>query len=132
MRTGLLWLPQIFSAIILFIMGGMKLTGSDMPVMLFTEIGMEPTGRIITGVLEVSAAILLVIPASGAYGAVLGTGIMTGAIIGHLTTIGIEGDRMMLFGMALAVFTANIVVIILRHDEVPFIKHMFAKEKKSQ
>jgi hypothetical protein len=64
---------------------------------------MEPWGRIGTGVLELIAAVVLVIPAVSWIGAALGLGLMAGAITFHLTILGIEvqGDGGYLFFLAI-------------------------------
>jgi uncharacterized membrane protein YphA (DoxX/SURF4 family) len=67
---------------------------------------MEPWGRIGTGVAELIASVLLLIPRTTWAGAFLGLGVMSGAIFFHLTSLGIEvhGDRGQLFIYAVLVF----------------------------
>jgi len=50
----------------------------------------EPFGRIASGVMELVAGILLLIPRTTVWGAFLGFGIMAGAILSHLLVLGIE------------------------------------------
>ena len=90
-------------------------------VQLFTELNMEPQGRLIIGVLELIACILLLIPSSVAYGALLGAGLMGGAIIGHVTTLGWEGTRLVLGLSAVAALLACLVIIRIRWKELPFL-----------
>ena len=73
-----------------------KFSGHPESVQLFTELGMEPEGRIIIGTLELMACVLLLIPSSVTFGAILGSALMTGAIIGHFTVLGWEGERFQL------------------------------------
>ena len=85
--------------------------------------GAEPWGRIGSGVVELIAAVLLLTPAFATYGAILAMGAMAGAIMSHLTILGIEvkGDGGLLFGLALAVFIGSLVILIIRRGQIPFI-----------
>ena len=83
-----------------------KFSGHPESVQLFTELGMEPEGRIIIGTLELMACVLLLIPSSVTFGAILGSALMTGAIIGHFTVLGWEGERFSLGILAVVVFAA--------------------------
>ncbi|TGM03775.1 DoxX-like family protein [Leptospira barantonii] len=80
-----------------------KFTGAPESVLIFTKLGIEPWGRIGTGVLELIAAILLFVPGSNSIGALLGLGLMSGAIFSHLFVIGVEqeNDGGLLFFLAL-------------------------------
>jgi hypothetical protein len=88
---------------------------------------MEPAGRIGSGVAELIAAVLLLVPSTVPAGAALAMGLMAGAIGSHLTVLGIEvkGDGGLLFGLALAVFTSAAVVLFLRRTEIPFVGRYF-------
>ena len=128
MRNALLWTLQILTAGVLGYAAAPKLMGAADSVALFASIGMEPTGRVLTGVLELSAAVMLLSPTAACYGALLAAGVMSGAVMGHLTTLGIEGPRRMMFLMALGVLAANLAIIYLRRREIPVIRHMFVDE----
>lgn len=80
-----------------------KFTAQSESVILFSKLNMEPYGRILIGVLELVAAILILIPKFRFIGALLGIGLMSGAIFFHLTLIGIESnhDGGMLFLLAI-------------------------------
>ncbi len=99
------WIPQIIGALILLQTLYFKFTAAPESVFIFTKIGIEPWGRIGTGVMELIAAILLLVPSLKHWGAALALGIMGGAIMGHLFVLGIsvQGDGGALFGLALAV-----------------------------
>jgi hypothetical protein len=90
-----------------------KFSGHAESVALFEALGVEPWGRIFTGVFELITAILLVVPATRIYGALLGVGLMCGAIASHLFVVGIEsnGDRGFLFILAMVVFTACLILV---------------------
>jgi uncharacterized membrane protein YphA (DoxX/SURF4 family) len=109
------WVLRVAVAGILFQTLYFKFTGAPESVYIFETLGMEPHGRIGSGVAELVAGILLLIPATVRYGALLTLGVITGAIGSHLTKLGIEvqGDGGMLFGMAVFVWLAAAVLLKL-------------------
>jgi uncharacterized membrane protein YphA (DoxX/SURF4 family) len=66
-----------------------KFTASPESVYIFSKLGLEPLGRIASGVFELIAAILIIIPATNIIGSILSLGIISGAIVSHLTILGI-------------------------------------------
>lgn len=125
------WIFRLFAAIILAQTLYFKFTGHPDTVAIFTALDMEPGGRIIVGVLELIAAILLLVPSTVVYGAILAWGVMTGAIIGHLTDIGIEGGLLQLFLLGVAVWVCATVLIVLHRKQLAIIRHMFEKPDRS-
>ena len=89
-RTIFTWLLRIIAAVILLQTLYFKFTAQPESVELFTKLGMEPWGRIGTGIGELITAILLLIPRTTLLGAVMGVGLMSGAIFFHLTKLGIN------------------------------------------
>src|SRR4029077_10573034 len=107
-----LWILRIIPALILFQTLYFKFTAHPESVRLFTEIGMEPWGRIGTGVVELIAGILLLVPRFTGYGAILGLIMMTGALYFHLTKIGVNfGGDPLLFIYALITFVCCAALI---------------------
>ncbi|MEO8637108.1 MAG: DoxX family protein, partial [Gemmatimonadales bacterium] len=104
------WACQLVAAAILLQTLYFKFTGAPESVYIFTTLGLEPWGRIGSGVVELIAAILLLIPATAGFGAVLALGVISGAILSHLTKLGIEvqGDGGLLFGLAITVFVTSL------------------------
>ncbi|HVU54519.1 MAG TPA: DoxX family protein [Puia sp.] len=104
--TIVFWILRILAAVILLQTLFFKFSGAEESVYIFSTLGMEPRGRIGTGVVELIASILILIPRTTAFGAVLALGTMSGAIFFHLTRLGIEvrGDHGQLFIYALLVF----------------------------
>ena len=131
MKNKIVWILQIICALILLQTLFFKFTAHPDSVQLFTELGMEPNGRILIGVLELIAGILLLIPGSAAYGAFLATGIMSGAIIGHITKLGFEGPRLSLGLLAIAVFIMSVSILIIRRKEIPIIGKMLEKHNSN-
>uniref|UniRef100_UPI00404AE8F6 DoxX family protein n=1 Tax=Fulvivirga sp. TaxID=1931237 RepID=UPI00404AE8F6 len=113
------WLLRSAAAIILLQTLYFKFTAHPQSVELFTTLGVEPWGRIGTGVIELIAGILLLVPTTVFVGALLSVGLMSGAILSHLTVIGIEshGDGGLLFTLALVVFTCSVVLVVLYKEQ---------------
>jgi putative oxidoreductase len=76
-------------------------------VALFTQLDMEPWGRVGTGIAELVASILLFVPKTLRYAALLTIALMAGAIYFHLTILGID----MLFWMAVIVMVAGLYLL---------------------
>jgi hypothetical protein len=122
-QTAVSWVLQVTAAVILVQTLFFKFTGAEESVYIFTAVGAEPWGRIGSGVLELVAAVLLLVPSLAPYGAILSMGLMAGAIMSHLTLLGIEvkGDGGLLFFLALVTFTASALVVLIRRAQVPLI-----------
>ena len=121
------WGLRLTSAGILLQTLFFKFSASPESVYIFTAVGAEPYGRIGSGVIEFVAAILLLIPATVVFGAGIALGVITGAIVSHLTILGIEvmGDGGLLFGLAVYIFVASLVILALHRRELPFIGAWF-------
>ena len=121
------WVLQIVAAVILLQTLFFKFTGAEESVYIFSKLGAEPAGRIGSGIVELIAATLLLIPSTTTLGAVLALGVMSGAILSHLTVLGIEvqGDGGLLFGLAITVFLSAAVVLFLRRAEIPYVGRFF-------
>ncbi len=109
---------SITAAIILLQTLFFKFTAAPESVYIFSQLGLEPVGRIGSGVAELIAGILLVFRRTSLYGAVLGLGIIAGAILSHLLVLGIEvqNDGGKLFFLAIIVFVGCLVSIYLQRD----------------
>jgi hypothetical protein len=117
------WGLQLIAAGILLQTLFFKFTGAAESVYIFSTLGVEPWGRIGSGVVELIAAVLLLVPSMTTIGAALGLALMTGAIGSHLTVLGIEvrGDGGLLFALALVVFVACAAILVLRRAEIPLV-----------
>lgn len=117
------WALQLIVAGILLQTLFFKFTGAAESVYIFSTLGAEPWGRIGSGVVELIAALLLLYPATITVGAVLALGVISGAIVSHLTVLGIEvqGDGGLLFFLALAVFVSSAAILILRRGDIPVV-----------
>jgi len=117
------WIARIVVAIIFFQTLFFKFTAAPESVALFEALGMEPYGRIGSGVAELIAGILILIPKTKAIGGLLALGIISGAILSHFAILGIEvnGDGGTLFILAVVVFIGALVTLFLHKDELPII-----------
>lgn len=113
------WTLQLLAAGILLQTLFFKFTGAEESVHIFSQLGLEPWGRYASGAAELVAALLLVTPALVPLGAALSMAIITGAIVSHVTVIGIEvqGDGGLLFGLAVGVWIACAVILVLRRSQ---------------
>lgn len=126
--TVLSWALRITAAIILLQTLFFKFTAAPESVYIFTKVGAEPWGRIGSGVVELIAAILILTPRFTWLGSLLAIGVMAGAIFSHLTVLGIEvqGDKGLLFALALIVFVCSTVNLLLHRSEIPVIGRRLA------
>ena len=117
------WICRIVAAIILLQTLFFKFTAAPESVYIFTRVHAEPWGRIGSGVVELIAAVLMLIPQTIWAGALLALGVMAGAIVSHLTVLGIEvmGDGGLLFALALIVFCTSAVALALHRTQIPVI-----------
>jgi uncharacterized membrane protein YphA (DoxX/SURF4 family) len=122
------WILQLVTAAILFQTLFFKFTGAEESVYIFTTLGIEPWGRIGSGAAELIACVLLLIPRTVPIGAILALGVISGAIVSHLTKLGIvvKDDGGLLFGLAVIVFVASAIVLLIRRAQIPFIGTLFA------
>lgn len=122
------WGCRIVAAVILLQTLYFKFTGAEESVYIFTRVGMEPWGRYASGVAELIAAVLLLVPRTAWLGAFIAGGVMLGAIASHLTLLGIvvKDDGGLLFALALIVLAAALVTLRIHRREIPFISKRWA------
>ncbi len=111
-KVVILWILRLVAAVIMLQTLFFKFTAAPESVYIFSTLGMEPWGRIGIGILELIAAILILYPRTTGFGAVLATGLMAGALLSHLTKLGIvvQDDGGLLFMYALLVFVSSAVL----------------------
>jgi uncharacterized membrane protein YphA (DoxX/SURF4 family) len=117
-RIIVLWIFRLLAALILLQTLYFKFTAHPQSVHLFTLLGMEPWGRIGTGVLELIASLLILWPRTTGYGALLGLGLMSGAIFFHLTKLGtkFDGDYGLFTYAVLTFISCAVLVLFYRKD----------------
>jgi len=121
--TVLSWLLRLTAAVILLQTLFFKFTAAPESVYIFTKVGAEPWGRIGSGIVELIAAALLLTPRFNWLGSLIALGVMAGAIVSHLTVLGIEvqGDKGLLFALALIVFVSSGINLLIHGSEIPVI-----------
>jgi putative oxidoreductase len=124
------WALRLIVAVILLQTLFFKFTGAKESVYIFSTLGMEPWGRIGSGVFELVASVLLLIPGTVTVGAALALAATGSAILFHLTRLGIAlpavGDRGELFALAVVVVVCSLGVLLLHRQELPWIGRTFS------
>ena len=122
------WVLQVIVAFILFQTLFFKFTAADESIYIFKTLGLEPWGRIGSGIAELFAVVLLLVPRTVVWGAALSLGVISGAIVSHLTRLGIvvKDDGGLLFALAVIVFLSSAGVLILRRGELARMVNRFS------
>ena len=109
------WILRLLAAVIMLQTLYFKFSASEESVYIFSVVGIEPWGRIATGVFELIASVLLLYPRTTHYGALLGVGLMSGALFFHFYKLGIEvkEDGGLLFAYALIVLLSCTLLLWL-------------------
>lgn len=124
------WICRIAVAIILFQTLFFKFTGAKESKYIFSTLlgpELEAYGRISSGIIELFAVILLLVPSTAWLGAFIALGTISGAILSHLTMLGIvvKDDGGLLFGLACTVFVLSSVVLLVHRKELPILGYVF-------
>jgi len=119
-RPILSWVFRLIASVILLQTLYFKFTGAPESIFIFQTLGIEPWGRFLTGVIELIASIFLLINPLSWIGSILSLGTMSGAIMGHLSKIGIEvqGDGGLLFGLACIVFITSMINLYFERKKI--------------
>lgn len=121
------WIARLVATGVLLQTLYFKFTGAPESVFIFNTLGMEPWGRVGSGVAELIAAALLLWSPTAGLGGVLAIGLMTGAIVSHLTTLGVEiqGDGGLLFGLACLAWICGAVTAGVHGSDLPIVGTFF-------
>ncbi len=120
LKSIFLWVLRIVAALIMLQTLYYKFSASEESVYIFSVVGIEPWGRIATGVFELIASVLLLYPRTTHLGALLGTGLMSGALLMHFTLLGLEvkEDGGLLFIYALLVLLCCLLLLYFHRQQV--------------
>lgn len=122
MNKIIFWVLRVIPALIMLQTLWFKFTAHPQSVKLFTILGMEPWGRISIGIFELIASILLLLNRTVLPGALLGAGLMCGAVFFHLTnsSIGVyfDGDPV-LFIYAVITLLCCVVLVVIERSKIP-------------
>ena len=129
------WVVRIAVAIILGQTLFFKFSGAPESIYIFTTMGIEPWGRYASGVAELIACVLILIPDKPlltVLGALLSLGVITGALMSHLTKLGLTipdgmggDDGGLLFALACAVFIGSLWILWAHRSDIPLIGERF-------
>jgi uncharacterized membrane protein YphA (DoxX/SURF4 family) len=116
-----IWIVKLIAVIILVQTLFFKFTGAEESVYIFTKLGIEPFGRIGSGVVELIASILILIPRTTLVGALLAAGTMMGALVSHLFVLGIEvqNDGGTLFTLAIITLICCLILGYNQKSKIP-------------
>jgi uncharacterized membrane protein YphA (DoxX/SURF4 family) len=115
-----LWILRLVVAVILLQTLSFKFGAKPESIYIFTTVGMEPWGRIGSGIVELIASLLILFPRTTAWGASLALGTMSGAIFFHLTKLGIVvmNDGGQLFYMAITVWVFSFILLVVYRMQI--------------
>jgi len=135
--TILSWFCRGIAALILLQTLFFKFTAAPESVYIFTKVGqfvhgflpflqvdtVQVWGRIGSGIIELIASIFLLMPRHVWLGALLAICATGGAILSHLTFLGIEvqGDKGLLFVLAITVVITSATALLLHRGQIPVI-----------
>lgn len=119
------WIIKLIAVVILVQTLYFKFTGAEESIFIFTKLGIEPFGRIGSGIVELIASILILIPRTTLLGALLAFGTMLGALFSHLFVLGIvvKNDGGELFILAIVTLICCLVLIYQRKNKIPDLLH---------
>jgi hypothetical protein len=119
------WALRLIVAVILLQTLFFKFSAAKESVYIFSTLGMEPWGRIGSGVFELIASVLLLVPGTVTIGAAMALAATGSAILFHLTRLGIAltavGDSGELFALAVVVVVCSLGVLLLHRQDLPWI-----------
>ena len=128
------WLLRLLAAGIMLQTLYFKFTGQPESIYIFSTLGVEPWGRILSGIVELMASVLLLFPPTTFIGALLAVGTMAGAIGAHVFVLGIEvmGDGGQLFAYACTVLIASLILLIKDRNMLQELIRKHAKQGTRQ
>lgn len=117
-KEHITWILRLVASVILLQTLYFKFTGAPESIYIFSTLGMEPYGRIGSGIFELIVVILILIPKTTWIGALGGCGVMTGAILSHLFVLGIEvkDDGGLLFWLAVITLISCLILLYINRN----------------
>lgn len=115
------WIVKLIAVVILLQTLFFKFSGAEESIYIFTKLGVEPFGRIGSGIAELIASLLILIPRTTLLGALMGLGTMLGAIVSHLFILGIvvKNDGGELFALAIITLICCIILVLQNKNKIP-------------
>lgn len=129
-RNMLSWILRLIAAVIMLQTLYFKFSGAEESVYIFTQLDMEPWGRIGIGVMELIASVLILYPRTTAFGAVLGIGLMSGAVFFHLTKLGLvvmnDGGQLFIYAL-LVLISCMLLAVLQKNVLIGVVKSIFKR-----
>ena len=126
------WVLRLIAAVIMLQTLYFKFSGSEESIYIFSTLNMEPWGRIGTGMMELIASILILYPPTTGIGALLGVGLMSGAVFFHITKLGLvvkdDGGQLFIYAL-LVLVSCSILVVLYRKPLIYLVQSTFKKSK---
>ena len=124
-----LWIFKVVLAGMYLMMAIPKFGANEITIHIFTTLGVEPWGRYLTGAIEASVFVLILVPKTAIYGMILSLGVLLGAILSHLTVLGMVvqnetgtvNDGGEIFTTALIMLALTLVNLYLNRRSIPII-----------
>lgn len=112
-KSIFIWIVKLIAVAILLQTLYFKFSGAEESVYIFSTLGIEPFGRIGSGIVELIASILILIPRTTLLGSLIAAGTIIGAIFSHILFLGIEvkNDGGTLFILAIITFLCCLLLI---------------------
>lgn len=116
-----IWIVKLIAVVILVQTLYFKFTGAEESVYIFQTLGVEPLGRIGSGIVELIASILILIPRTTLLGALMAMGTMVGAIFSHIFVLGIivKDDGGTLFTLAIITLICCLILVYNQKNKIP-------------
>lgn len=116
-----IWIIKLTAVVILLQTLFFKFSAAEESIYIFSALGMEPYGRIGSGIVEIIASVLILIPRTTLLGAIIGLGTMALAILSHLLVLGIvvQNDGGTLFILAVITFLCCSILIFQNRKGIP-------------
>jgi hypothetical protein len=115
------WVCRVMLIIILLAALFLKLAGAGDSIYIFSKIGVEPRGRYGASIAELIAVISLLNLRFVWAGALITLVVITGALVSHLTILGlvVQNDGGGRFALAVVVFLCSAVAVYLHRHQIP-------------
>jgi uncharacterized membrane protein YphA (DoxX/SURF4 family) len=115
------WVCRVMLIIILLPALFLKLTGAEDSTYVFSKIGVEPWARYGAGIAELIAVVSLLTHRFVWAGALIILVVITGAIVSHLTILGlvVQNDGWGHFALAVVVLLCSAVTVYLHRHQIP-------------
>jgi uncharacterized membrane protein YphA (DoxX/SURF4 family) len=116
-----IWIVKLTAVAILVQTLFFKFSGAEESIYIFQTLGVEPLGRIGSGIVELFASILILIPRTTLLGALLALGTMVGAVFSHIFVLGIvvKDDGGTLFTLAIITLLCSLILVYNQKSKIP-------------